>query len=118
MSERCQSALREGADAIDVDTLPVHSGAGHETVRVAAVTDVGMLFVPSRDGVSHSPAERTDWNHCADGARVLAGGLATLARRGEGDDEVTSTGTDDEMRLTGTRRTTTGRTRTKRAAPR
>jgi acetylornithine deacetylase/succinyl-diaminopimelate desuccinylase-like protein len=37
-----------------------------------------MLFVPSRGGVSHSPAELTTDGHCELGARVLAAALREL----------------------------------------
>jgi N-carbamoyl-L-amino-acid hydrolase len=79
MHDGCRSALANAADVLDVEAMPVHSGAGHDTMRVGICTDVGMLFVPSRNGVSHSPREWTDWADCAHGTRVLAGGLATLA---------------------------------------
>ena len=39
-------------------TLP--SGAGHDSMFISQVTDVGMLFVPSKDGRSHCPEEFTD----------------------------------------------------------
>jgi acetylornithine deacetylase/succinyl-diaminopimelate desuccinylase-like protein len=39
----------------------------------------GMLFVPSRDGVSHHPAEHTAAEYCELGARVLAGAALELA---------------------------------------
>jgi N-carbamoyl-L-amino-acid hydrolase len=48
-------------------------------MHVARVTDAGMLFAPSRDGVSHNPAEWTDWADCAAATRVLAAALADLA---------------------------------------
>jgi beta-ureidopropionase / N-carbamoyl-L-amino-acid hydrolase len=37
-----------------------------------------MLFVPSRDGISHNPAEATDPHHLVLGARALAHSLTTL----------------------------------------
>ena len=39
----------------------------------------GMLFVPSRDGVSHTPDEYTSPEQCEIGARVLTRALADLA---------------------------------------
>lgn len=79
MSERCIATLRNVADAAGIDQLEFHSGAGHDTMHLAAVTDAGMLFAPSRDGISHSPLEWTDWTDCAAATRVLAKGLADLA---------------------------------------
>ncbi len=83
MDRRCRDALeRAGAEA-EIDTLAMHSGAAHDAMRVSRVTDAGMLFAPSRDGLSHTPLEWTDWEDCATATRVLAGALAELA----GDDE-------------------------------
>jgi len=79
MAERCRAALHEGADAAGLAAVDLHSGAAHDSMHVAGVTDAGMLFAPSRDGVSHSPREWTDWADCAAATRVLAAGLAGLA---------------------------------------
>ncbi|WP_411966247.1 Zn-dependent hydrolase [Haloferax sp. YSMS24] len=79
MSERCRTALHDAGSAANLDTLDMHSGAGHDTMHVADVTDAALLFAPSRDGISHNPLEWTDWDDCADATRVLAGALARLA---------------------------------------
>ena len=50
---------------------PVSSGAGHDTQAIANITDVAMLFVPSVNGISHSPEEFTTPEDCANGAQVL-----------------------------------------------
>jgi N-carbamoyl-L-amino-acid hydrolase len=81
MSERCRKSLHNGASRADIEPTDMHSGAGHDTMIVASVTDVALLFVPSRDGISHNPAEWTDWDDCAAGTRVLAEGIADLSRR-------------------------------------
>lgn len=79
MSQRCRDSLHAAAATADVETIDLHSGAGHDTMNVATVTDAALLFAPSRNGVSHNPLEWTDWADCAAVARVLAGGLASLA---------------------------------------
>jgi N-carbamoyl-L-amino-acid hydrolase len=53
------------------------SGAGHDAMCMAGITREAMLFVPSRDGVSHSPDEYTSDEQCINGARLL---LAALLR--------------------------------------
>ncbi|MEU4352581.1 M20 family metallo-hydrolase [Streptomyces sp. NPDC023838] len=50
-------------------TLP--SGAGHDAQIVAGIAPIGMIFVPSRDGLSHTPAEDTAPDDLVAGARVL-----------------------------------------------
>jgi N-carbamoyl-L-amino-acid hydrolase len=79
MAERCRGALHDGADAAGLEAIDLHSGAAHDSMHVANVTDAGMLFAPSRDGISHNPREWTDWADCANATRVLAGGLTRLA---------------------------------------
>ncbi|MFD8060460.1 M20 family metallo-hydrolase [Streptomyces cyaneofuscatus] len=51
------------------ETLP--SGAGHDAQVVADIAPVGMIFVPSIDGVSHVPVERTAPDDLVAGAEVL-----------------------------------------------
>jgi N-carbamoyl-L-amino-acid hydrolase len=79
MSDRCRSAVHDAADAAGIETMDCHSGAAHDTMNIAEVTDAALLFAPSRDGVSHNPAEWTDWDDCATATRALAGALADLA---------------------------------------
>ena len=78
MSERCRAALHAAGETAGLETLDLHSGAGHDTMHIAASTDAAMLFAPSRNGISHNPREWTDWADCADATRVLAGALASL----------------------------------------
>jgi len=47
------------------------SGAGHDAMMMAQITDVGLLFVPSKNGRSHCPEEWTDYEDLAKGVDVL-----------------------------------------------
>lgn len=47
------------------------SGAGHDAQNMAHIAPTAMIFVPSVDGISHSPKELTRWEDCANGAEVL-----------------------------------------------
>jgi hydantoinase/carbamoylase family amidase len=78
MSPRLREVVREASAAAGVDPLDLHSGAGHDTMHVASVTDAALLFAPSVDGISHNPREWTDWADCAAVTQVLARSLATL----------------------------------------
>ncbi|HEY8526451.1 MAG TPA: M20 family metallo-hydrolase [Acidimicrobiales bacterium] len=55
------------------------SGAGHDAQMLARVCPTGMVFVPSRAGISHNPAEHTEPEHLAAGAEVLLDVLVDLA---------------------------------------
>lgn len=54
------------------------SGASHDAAHVARVAPTGMLFVPSRDGISHAPDEWSDVGDIALGARVIAETIRAL----------------------------------------
>ncbi len=54
------------------------SGAGHDAQMMARVCPTGMVFVPSRDGISHNPAEHTDPADLAAGVNVLLQTLLAL----------------------------------------
>lgn len=47
------------------------SYAGHDAQTMSNFTPTGMLFIPSVDGISHSPQEYTHWEHVVKGANVL-----------------------------------------------
>lgn len=55
------------------------SGAGHDAQMMARLCPTGMLFVPSRDGISHNPAEHTDADHLVAGADLLLQAMLRLA---------------------------------------
>ncbi|MFE2644597.1 Zn-dependent hydrolase [Streptomyces nigra] len=63
---------------VDYRVLP--SGASHDAQMVNHVVPTGMVFVPSRDGISHSPAEWTAASELALGTDVLADALLALDR--------------------------------------
>lgn len=56
------------------------SGAAHDGVQLAPLCPIGMIFVRSRDGVSHSPAEWSTKDDCAAGAAILYHTVYQLAQ--------------------------------------
>jgi N-carbamoyl-L-amino-acid hydrolase len=79
MSPRIQAAIEATAAGLGLPTRRMPSGAGHDAQILAAVTDAGMVFVPSQGGRSHRPDEWTDWPAIERGANVLLGTLLRLA---------------------------------------
>ena len=73
------AAIEGSAAALSEQALRLPSGAAHDAGQLAGVTRVGMIFVPSKDGRSHSPAEWTSWEAIEAGANVLLGTLQHLA---------------------------------------
>jgi allantoate deiminase len=70
--------LATAAEAMGVRYRVMSSGAGHDAGFVSLVAPAGMLFVPSRDGVSHTPDEWTDAADIAVGAVLLARALLQI----------------------------------------
>ena len=74
-SEEVRAAMARGIGALGLRFLSLPSGAGHDTVQMARLAPVGMLFVPSAGGRSHCPEEWTSPEDFEGGAAAL---LATL----------------------------------------
>lgn len=68
---RWRAALAAAAAGRGLTTAELASGAGHDAQNMVGLGPVGMLFVPSVDGVSHAPDEATSPEHLVAGAEVL-----------------------------------------------
>ena len=66
-----QNDIRAAARAAGYSTLDLPSGAGHDAQQIAHLGPIGMIFVPSRGGISHSPREYSSPEDVASGAEVL-----------------------------------------------
>jgi N-carbamoyl-L-amino-acid hydrolase len=66
-----QSDIRAAARAAGYTSLDLPSGAGHDAQQIAHLAPIGMIFVPSRGGISHSPREYSSPEDVANGAEVL-----------------------------------------------
>jgi N-carbamoyl-L-amino-acid hydrolase len=70
-----REAISRTARKLGLTTRTLPSGAGHDAQELARLGPAGMIFIPSRGGISHSPAEYSTPGDIASGANVL---LATL----------------------------------------
>ena len=75
---RVVEAAAAAAEALGLPYRRMTSGAYHDAMILGRRVPMGMLFVPSRGGVSHHPDEFTAPAALANGVRVLAGTLARL----------------------------------------
>jgi len=73
--------IEDAAAALGLRATRLASGAFHDALYAARVCPAGMLFIPCRKGVSHSPDEYSTPQQCAAGARVLAATVVELANR-------------------------------------
>jgi allantoate deiminase len=80
-SPRLRSMLTQAARDVGQRPVELPSGAGHDAVVMSALTDVGMLFVRCKGGVSHNPAESVTVDDVAVTLDVLSRFLELLAKR-------------------------------------
>jgi len=76
-----QQTIEEAAARLGLKTMRLPSGAGHDAQWMARLAPMGMIFVPSVGGISHSPKELTTWRDCANGANVLLHTILVLDRQ-------------------------------------
>ena len=74
------AATRSACADLGIACMDIVSGAYHDAMVLGAAVPIGMIFVPSRDGISHSPLEYTSPAEIEHGVRVLAQTLRTLTR--------------------------------------
>lgn len=66
-----QDAIRDAAKSLGLATMDLPSAAVQDSQQIAKIAPMGMIFIPSRDGISHSPKEFSSWPDIANGAEVL-----------------------------------------------
>jgi len=66
-----QAKIETASAELGLQTMRLPSGAGHDAQMIAKIAPIGMIFVPSVDGISHSPKELTRWEDCTNGANIL-----------------------------------------------
>ena len=76
-----QRAIRDAARSADLSSVDLPSLAGQDSQNVARIAPMAMIFVPSREGISHSPKEFTSPEDVANGAEVLYRTLLLLDER-------------------------------------
>ena len=72
-------AIDRAVKASESSAIRMRSGAAHDAQIIAGVAPTGMIFVPSKDGRSHSIVESTDWKDIEAGANILLNTLRQLA---------------------------------------
>jgi allantoate deiminase len=78
LDERVVDALEEAAAASGEPYITMHSGAAHDTMSIADRVPSAMIFVPCKDGVSHSPQEDAEPADAALGAEIVVNAIRML----------------------------------------
>ncbi len=78
--ERLRKVIESAATSLGLSHRRMPSGAGHDAQDMAHVAPMGMIFVPSKGGISHAPQEYTGAADLANGADVLLRTLLAIDR--------------------------------------
>ncbi len=79
--KRLLTMLDAEVERLGLRSTRMLSGAAHDAQLVGRVAPMAMVFVPSRGGLSHSPAEWTAWEDIEAGAELMLAALTQLASR-------------------------------------
>ena len=71
--------LDDQARRLGWQTRKMSSGAGHDTQSMTEIAPAGMIFVPSKGGISHAPDEWTNWHDIERGTTLLLRSALELA---------------------------------------
>lgn len=71
--------IDESVSGLGLSSMHLNSGAAHDAQNIARIAPAAMIFVPSKEGRSHSAAEWTAWNDIEAGANTLLNTIRRLA---------------------------------------
>ena len=78
MNKQIQSLIIDSANQLNYSFKKMPSGAGHDAQDMAIIVPSGMIFIPSIDGISHSPKELSSDEDVYKGANVLLNTILKL----------------------------------------
>lgn len=79
LSDEIMDSLERNCKSLEFSKEIMLSGAGHDAMVMAAIADVGLVFVPSKDGRSHCPEEWTPYEDLQKGIEVVYRTICDLA---------------------------------------
>ena len=78
MNKQIQSLIIDSANQLNYSFKKMPSGAGHDAQDMAIIVPSGMIFIPSVNGISHSPKEFSSDEDVYKGANVLLNTILKL----------------------------------------
>lgn len=79
MSKEIIEKMELIADKLGYSNMRINSGAGHDAMIMARIAPSNMIFVPSKDGLSHHPDEWTDYEDLKNGIDLMMNLIIDLA---------------------------------------
>lgn len=80
-SEEIRDTIAAACGREGIRTYALPSGAGHDGMHVAELCPMGMIFVRSKDGISHNPKEWSSREDCETGCKILYLTVLDLAKQ-------------------------------------
>lgn len=77
---KIREVIKVEAEKLGLTTKSLPSGAGHDAQEMARIAPMGMIFIPSKNGISHAPEEFSTKEDIANGANVLLKSILELDR--------------------------------------
>ena len=74
-----RKVFSEEADRLGCKSIVMPSGAGHDAQTMQSLCPSGLIFIPSRNGISHAPEEWSDWADIDKGAQLMLNALVRLS---------------------------------------
>ena len=78
MNKQIQSLIIDATNELDYSFKKMPSGAGHDAQDMAIIAPSGMIFIPSVDGISHSPKEFSTDEAVYKGVNILLNTILKL----------------------------------------
>lgn len=66
-----QDKMMQAAQSLGISYIKMQSGAGHDVQEMGKLGPIGLVFIPSKDGISHNPKEYSSPAEMANGANVM-----------------------------------------------
>ena len=77
-SNTVKDIIEKESNELGYLSLRMPSGAGHDAQEMALLGPIGMIFIPSKDGISHSPDEYSTFEQMEKGTNVLLNTILSL----------------------------------------
>ncbi|WP_413378066.1 M20 family metallo-hydrolase [Alkalihalobacillus sp. 1P02AB] len=80
LSKEVQQSIEKSCTRQNLSYQSIISGANHDANSMTNISDVGMIFIPSKDGLSHHPEEFSSWEDIEAGANTMLYTLLDLSK--------------------------------------
>jgi beta-ureidopropionase / N-carbamoyl-L-amino-acid hydrolase len=70
-SQEIQEKMMSAAKYLGISYINMQSGAGHDVQEMSKLGPIGLVFIPSKDGISHNPMEYSSPSEMVNGANVM-----------------------------------------------